>query len=116
LVPFSFVADWFVNFGDFIEALLPRSGTYPLASWYTVTREIETTRIITNTQYLGWTPQRLPVSRDRTFTRRVYRFPSLPPPALTWRTQSVKDLITDARGLDLLALFSNGFSRKAGRL
>lgn len=35
-IPFSFVADWFVNFGDFIEAITPKLGVKVLGSWNTL--------------------------------------------------------------------------------
>lgn len=38
LVPFSFVADWFGNFGSWIEAVTPKAGVKVLTSWQ-VTRE-----------------------------------------------------------------------------
>lgn len=38
LVPFSFVADWFLSVGDWIEAIQPRVGVKILAEGYTVKR------------------------------------------------------------------------------
>lgn len=35
LVPYSFVADWFVNAGDFIRAITPRASVNYLADWTT---------------------------------------------------------------------------------
>jgi len=41
LIPFSFVADWFFNIGDFISAWTPEMKIKPLASWV-VTKEVTT--------------------------------------------------------------------------
>lgn len=35
LIPFSFVADWFVNLGDYIQAVTPKAGVEILATWQT---------------------------------------------------------------------------------
>lgn len=37
LVPFSFIADWFANFGDIVSAWAPTPGISKLASWVTIT-------------------------------------------------------------------------------
>lgn len=42
LIPYSFVADWFVNLGDFLQALVPLPGVQQLGSCLT------TRRVITN--------------------------------------------------------------------
>lgn len=36
LIPFSFVADWFVNIGPWIEAITPKAGVKILGEWTTV--------------------------------------------------------------------------------
>lgn len=38
LVPYSFVADWFFNFGEFLRASTPRAGITILSEWTTVTK------------------------------------------------------------------------------
>jgi hypothetical protein len=43
LIPFSFVLDWFVNVGTFIEALTPRVGVKHLAQWTTLKQTQKTT-------------------------------------------------------------------------
>lgn len=35
LLPYSFIADWFVNFGDWIRAVTPKAGVRVLATWTT---------------------------------------------------------------------------------
>lgn len=49
LIPYSFVADWFVNFGDYLQALVPLPGVKQLGACLT------TRRIMTNI----WTPSNL---------------------------------------------------------
>lgn len=46
LIPFSFVADWFVNIGPWIEAITPKIGTQLLGSWTTVNEEASSRRTI----------------------------------------------------------------------
>ena len=41
VIPFSFVADWFVNIGSYVEAITPKSGARELARW-TTTKEVKT--------------------------------------------------------------------------
>ncbi len=41
LVPYSFVADWFVNLGDYIRAITPVSGVSYLSSWTTTKDVVE---------------------------------------------------------------------------
>jgi hypothetical protein len=40
-VPYSFVADWFVNIGDWLEASLPAPGITVLGNWITVVTETD---------------------------------------------------------------------------
>lgn len=47
-IPFSFVADWFVNVGSFIGALTPRTGVTRLATWSTT--KTKQTTIFTGVQ------------------------------------------------------------------
>lgn len=47
LVPYSFVLDWFVNFGDWIEAVTPKADVRLLASW-AVVRELQNFSVTTS--------------------------------------------------------------------
>jgi hypothetical protein len=57
LVPFSFVLDWFVNFGDFYGSLLPSPGYTQLGSCITVLTEVSNVHnVVSYTQPgYGWT-------------------------------------------------------------
>jgi len=47
LIPFSFIADWFIGIGPFIASWEPKPGCNMLASWYTATRKASAiTRVI----------------------------------------------------------------------
>lgn len=52
LVPYSFVVDWFVNIGNWIEALTPKLGINILAEGYTLRK----TDVLTRT-FASWTKQ-----------------------------------------------------------
>jgi hypothetical protein len=39
LIPFSFVADWFVNIGPYVRAITPKVGVHSLGSWTTTKDE-----------------------------------------------------------------------------
>lgn len=41
LLPYSFVADWFLNAGDFIAAVTPKAGVRVLSSWTTVETRVD---------------------------------------------------------------------------
>lgn len=47
LVPFSFVADWFINLGDYLEAAKPKVGVKYLASWTTVKVDQKSKLVVT---------------------------------------------------------------------
>lgn len=48
LIPYSFVADWFLNLGDVLKALIPLPGVKPLGSCVTTTRVTQTNWNILN--------------------------------------------------------------------
>jgi hypothetical protein len=53
LVPYSFVADWFVNVGDFLYAHAPAPGYKQLGSCLTTERTIITQYVLQNMTYVG---------------------------------------------------------------
>jgi hypothetical protein len=56
LIPYSFVADWFVNFGDFLQALVPLPGVKQLGSCVVTERDRQTSYTATGSiPASGWT-------------------------------------------------------------
>jgi len=53
LVPYSFVADWFVNMGNYISAMTPKAGVKRHASFLSVKHELLSTRTLTSTTESG---------------------------------------------------------------
>jgi len=105
LIPFSFVVDWFVNFGDYIQALTPKLGIKGLSSWTTVIKETKVTRSVGEVQFLpGWVVQRQPHGvTEIAFETRI-RVPGIPQPGIAFDTDIVHALRNN-RGWDLLSLF-----------
>lgn len=108
LVPFSFVADWFVDVGNKLAAFSPNAGVRKLASWVTVT---ETTSHVnsyvssactlgswtTNTETWGGTKQHITVHKYRQVNPSLDLLPNV-----TVRLNTFKIL-------DLAAMISNLF-------
>jgi hypothetical protein len=107
LVPFSFVADWFVNVGSFLTAISPALTKSPLGTWYTIQREQR--RLI---EMLGTTTSPgsgISVVRGATGTRVATflsksRVVGLPFPSLAFKPQALGNVFSDVRGLDSFAL------------
>lgn len=107
LVPFSFVADWFANVGDYLESLVPYLSKSPLATWYTINRVQTGHMIVTNTSSI-W-PAAYSVIRPADeqywcFYSEKIRVPTLPSPSLAFRPQSLGKVLHDLRVIDGLAL------------
>jgi len=47
IIPFSFVADWFVNLGDYLEAVKPKVGVNYLATWTTIKKDLKSRMVVT---------------------------------------------------------------------
>lgn len=106
LVPFSFVVDWFINLGDYIQAMTPKIGVRSLATWTTVRRSCLSTRR-SGTATLpaaGWVTQRSPNGVDEALYETVIRTPGLDFPELAMDLDIVHALRNN-RGWDALSLF-----------
>jgi hypothetical protein len=108
LVPFSFVADWFINVGDFIQGIMPSLTKSPLATWYVVRRkQIRTINVGSTTVTPGFNDITIVRSASEDWRSEVYtttRVPKLPLPSVTWKPQAFRSVMSDLRGLDSFAL------------
>jgi len=110
LIPFSFVVDWFVNVGDYIQAITPKYGTTILAAWtkLEITHEVERHAVAARLPVAGWVTQRHPNGVDRGFYLTKSRSPSVAPPTLAVELDIVHALRNN-RGWDALGLFTSNF-------
>ncbi|DAD52658.1 maturation protein [ssRNA phage SRR7976299_16] len=60
LIPYSFVLDWFVNLGDFLEASMPTPNLKQLGSCLTIKKEISAVFSIANATYINYDVLQLP--------------------------------------------------------
>jgi hypothetical protein len=107
LVPFSFVVDWFVNIGDWLEALTPKLGIKILSEGYTVKRKLLSLRTV------SWTKQTVSGnsydasgsflnSVDECERLNVYRVPYID---ILYTIPPVNIKINVKRAIDAIALF-----------
>jgi hypothetical protein len=107
LVPFSFVVDWFVNIGDWLEALTPKLGIKILSEGYTVKRKLLSLRTV------SWTKQTVSgnsydasgsflKSVDECERLNVYRVPYID---ILYTIPPVNIKINVKRAIDAIALF-----------
>jgi len=111
LIPFSFVADWFIPFGDWISALTPKIGVTVLASGYSVKDK----KIISNS-VTGWVPTVAPVGmwpdppfhngQEVASIERYYRRTNLPIPLYP----PLNVQLNKKRVLDAITLITSGRS------
>lgn len=110
LTPWSFVADWFINVGDYLRAITPKLDVRHLSCSHTIER-------ITNVQrtsgqawmsQVGWVTDRSPGAVDTVTYRSKVRHPSLPSPSLTVETDLSQALGLN-RGVNAYMLFLQQF-------
>lgn len=94
IIPFSFVVDWFINIGDWLEAIKPKPGVKTLAEWTTVEQWSVATRTITDQISTGCTSmwESSSQTHDRYLKRR---FTSVPFPYLPPRGSGVNSLVRE---------------------
>jgi hypothetical protein len=115
LVPFSFVADWFLNVGSFLGALVPALSKDPLGSWVTVRRKqtrlwyiTSTAAILPATDYVMVRPAQ--ENRYATWLTTT-RTPGLPLPKLTRKPDALTKVFSDLRMVDSFALAAQQMGR-----
>lgn len=105
LVPFSFVVDWLVNVGTWVQAMTPKVGVNTVAQGYVVRSYLTGQREITaETPNANWTSNGLVGWVDEATLYTIDRSISLP--SLTTPTIDVK--LNPKRLLDALALLVSG--------
>jgi hypothetical protein len=114
LVPFSFVADWFINVGSFLQAISPSLTKRPLGTWYTVKRVRNRRMILYGSSVIP--PSTSVLLRGNNGERYSFyttktRVPALPGPSLTFRPQALSNVFADLRGLDSFALALQNLGR-----
>jgi len=114
LVPLSFVADWFLNVGSFLESLAPALTKDPLASWV-VTKRVQTRSWnVTGTTALNaslWSVVRSVVETRFAEKITTSRRPGIPFPTLRLKPQSLGKVFSDLRGVDAFALAAQQMGR-----
>jgi len=107
IVPFSFVADWFINVGSFLGGIVPFLQKHPAATWYTVTRQQSRVWKITSTAAVN--PASYTIVRPAQEIRTLFlvskkRVPGIPMPSIRLKPQALKNVLGDLRFLDAAAL------------
>lgn len=112
LVPFSFVADWFANVGDFLGALAPYLTKSPVCSFTSITRDTSTTFSVTGTTVnAGYTLLRgVTETRSAHFFEKV-RYGSIAPPTIAFKPSAISNVLADKRLIDSFALLSQQFNK-----
>jgi len=105
LVPLSFVVDWLVNVGTWVQAMTPKVGVTTVASGYVVRSYLNGQREITaETSNPNWSSVGLIGWVDECTLYTIDRSPSLP----SWTTPTIDLKLNPKRLLDALALLVGG--------
>ena len=112
LTPWSFVADWFTNVGDYLQAIAPKIGVNTLAEFHTV--EVKTTikrksgaaRVTSGN---NWVTKRSPDGEDVAVYQSRTRRNFLPSPSLVLDTRLIDVMSRGNRGVNAYMLFVQQF-------
>jgi len=114
LVPYSFVADWFLNVNSFLRAVVPFTSKRPIGSW-TKTKRTQTVRFnITGSE--AATPSAFQLLRGASETWQTTwitttRLPGISGPSLVFKPFAYQDVLADARVIDSLTLLTQKLDR-----
>jgi len=114
LLPFSFVADWFVNVGAFLNSAIPYLTKKPVSAWTKTTRlQTRTVKVLSATASAGHTVDiaRQPGDVYVTTIKTVTRDTSVPSPGIVVRPNSLSNVLADARVVDGLTLIAQKILR-----
>lgn len=106
LVPYSFVADWFVNIGDYIKAITPVPGVNVLGSYYTSKEIWKSTVEMQVTAYPGKTIYNPGLARATAEVVETNRVVGLPKPSLSFKLSFDDFDLKTAQIIDAVALIS----------
>lgn len=114
LVPYSFVADWFVNVSTFLNAVIPYLSTRPLGSWTTTRRTQTVTFQVIDSR--ATTPSTIRIDRSSSEVRSstyitTTRTPGITGPSIVLKPQSMSGVLTDLRLIDAITLFTQKMDR-----
>jgi hypothetical protein len=106
LIPFSFVADWFINVGDFISGIVPFVSKRPLGSWYTLEETVTSTWTVVGvgSPKGAWTLVRAATGTFTGTRRTKKRVVNLPGPSVVFKPDSPLHVLSDKRAIDSAAL------------
>jgi hypothetical protein len=114
LLPYSFVADWFFNIGDYIDAIIPSSNSKVVASWTTTDQKIALTQTITPGQYSNYTDNPTGDAVQTRFDRVKLRSSGTVSAGLVTRIGSIQSLLSlkDLRLIDSIFLLTGKNKKK----
>lgn len=115
LLPYSFVADWFANVGDFLHSLVPLLTAEPKGTWTTVKR-VQTVQFINTyaTTINGSLYSRVTKSPTNIWHSTYItttRVPGIAGSSIVLRPQSISGVLSDLRAVDALTLFTQKLNR-----
>jgi len=111
VIPFSFVADWFVNVGDYISAITPKLGVRVLGHWSSIDDKVYTSSTASGYAASGRTTTQAAAMDEVVTSRRKQRWRSCPV-GLTTHPAPFRGTLGQKRVIDSFALLQQILSAK----